>query len=273
MNGHYLQLSYWQVGIAALLVLVNGVISVALKLRLERSLVLASARMVVQLVLVGFVLETIFRWQTWYSVLALALAMTLIAGTAAVRRTDHRFSGVYLSSIVSVAVSSWTMTAFGLGGVLHGVTPWYDPQYSIPLLGMILGNTLSGISLGLNRLGDELSTRRDEVEMRLTLGATSWEAARPAIRQAVRTAMIPTVNSMMVTGIVSLPGMMTGQLLSGISPLEAVKYQIVILFLIASGTALGTMSVVLLSFLRLFDAAHRFRYERILHTEVHGEKA
>jgi putative ABC transport system permease protein len=273
MNGHYLQLTFWQVGIAALLVVANGAVSVLLKLRLERSLLLASFRMVVQLVLVGFVLEAVFRWTTWYWVLALAIAMTLIAGVAAVWRTDRRFSGVYMSSIVSVTVSSWVMTMFALKGVLHGVTPWYDPQYSIPLLGMILGNTLSGISLGLNRLGDELAMRQDQVEMRLTLGATSWEAARPAIRQAVRIAMIPTINSMMVTGIVSLPGMMTGQLLSGIPPLEAVKYQIVIMFLIASGTALGSMGVVLLSFLRLFDSAHRFRYERILPVESHGEKA
>ena len=75
--------------------------------------------------------------------------------------------------------------------------------------------------------------------------------------------MIPMINTMMVTGIVSLPGMMTGQLLSGIRPMEAVKYQVVIMFLIASGTALGTMSVVLLSFLQLFDAHHRFRYDRL----------
>jgi putative ABC transport system permease protein len=80
--------------------------------------------------------------------------------------------------------------------------------------------------------------------------------------------MIPLINSMMVVGIVSLPGMMTGQLLAGANPMQAVKYQIVIMFLIASGTALGTLGVVLLSYLRLFDSDHQFLYQRI---KVHEE--
>ena len=125
--------------------------------------------------------------------------------------------------------------------VLQLDDPWRQPQYTIPLLGMILGNTLNGISLGLGRLTEELAVRRDQVELLLSLAHTRWEAARlRAVRQAVRTGMIPTINAMMVTGIVSLPGMMTGQLLSGVDPVDAVKYQIVIMFLIASGTALGT---------------------------------
>jgi putative ABC transport system permease protein len=125
---------------------------------------------------------------------------------------------------------------------------------------MILGNTLNGLSLGLDRLGTELATRRDHVEALLALGATRWEAAREPIRAAVRTGMIPIINAMMVVGIVSLPGMMTGQLLAGVSPIQAVRYQIVILFLIASGTALGTVSVILLSYRRLFNEQHQFRY-------------
>ena len=147
--------------------------------------------------------------------------------------------------------------------VLVGVRPWYSPQYAVPLLGMILGNTLTGISLGLDRLGGELAARRAQVEALLALGATRWEAARCPIQEAVRTGLIPILNSMMVVGIVSLPGMMTGQILAGASPLEAVKYQIVIMFLIASGTALGTVSVVLLSYRRLFNSSHQFLYHLV----------
>src|SRR5260370_14082226 len=142
--------------------------------------------------------------------------------------------------------------------VLVRVRPWYSPQSAIPLLGMILGNTLNGISLGLDRLGGELGGKRDQVEALLALGATRWEAARRPIQQAVRTGLIPTINAMMVVGIVSLPGMMTGQLLAGASPVEAVKYQILIMFLIASAAALGTVSVVLLSYRRLFNDEHQF---------------
>jgi putative ABC transport system permease protein len=183
--------------------------------------------------------------------------MTLIAGVAAIQRTHMRYPGVWVRSVASVWASSWLMAAFALAVLVH-VRPWYSPQYAIPLLGMILGNTLTGISLGLDRLGGELAGKPDQVEALLALGATRWEAARRPIQQAVRTGLIPTINAMMVVGIVSLPGMMTGQLLAGASPVEAVKYQIVILFLIASGTALGTVSVVLLSYRRLFNEHHQF---------------
>jgi putative ABC transport system permease protein len=264
----YIELTAWQVAIAASLVLVNGAVSLALRLGLERSLALASLRMVVQLLLIGYVLRWVFQSNSVTAVLALAIVMTLIAGVSAVRRTERRFPGVYLASSVSVLVSSWTVTAFGILAVLNKADTWYEPQYTIPILGMIMGNTLTGISLGLGRLEDDLVLRRDLVEMSLALGATSWEAARGPVRQAVRTGMVPMINSMMVTGIVSLPGMMTGQLLSGVSPLEAVKYQIVIMFLIASGTALGTVGVVLLSFRRLFNRSHQFQSQLLTAVEV-----
>ena len=263
MNSDYVTLSYGQVAIAATLVVVNGLISVLLRLGLGRSLLIASARMVVQLLLIGMVLKAVFAWNAWYAVLGLTLVMTLVAGFAAVGRTERRYAGIYINSIVSVWASSWLMVAFAMGLVLTNVRPWYQPQYLVPLLGMILGNTLNGISLGLNRLGEELVTHRGEVEMLLALGANRWEAARGSIREAIRTGMIPMINSMMVTGIVSLPGMMTGQLLSGVEPVEAVKYQLVIMFLIASGTAIGTVSVVLLSYLRLFNYKHQFLYQQL----------
>jgi putative ABC transport system permease protein len=195
------------------------------------------------------------------------LFMTVMGGSVSIRRVHFRHPGIWLSSLTSVWASSWIMTAVALFLIVP-VRPWYSPQYAIPLLGMILGNTLNGISLGLDRLGGELAARRGQVETLLALGATRWEAARQPVQQAVRTGMIPIINSMMVVGIVSLPGMMTGQILAGASPLEAVKYQIVIMFLIASGTALGTVGVVLLSYLRLFDSDHQFLYQ---HIQIHEE--
>jgi putative ABC transport system permease protein len=190
------------------------------------------------------------------------LFMTLMGGTVSLRRVHFRYPGIWLSSLISVWASSWVMAAVALFAIVPA-RPWYSPQYAIPLLGMILGNTLNGISLGLDRLGGELSTKRGQVETLLALGATRWEAARQPVQQAVRTGMIPLINSMMVVGIVSLPGTMTGQLLVGVSPLQAVRYQIVIMFLIASGTALGTVGVVLLSYRRLFNSSHQFLYQLI----------
>jgi putative ABC transport system permease protein len=257
VNKPYLELSYLQVGIAALLILINGALSVLLKLGLGRRLLLAAVCTVVQLLLIGYVLEWVFRVDRWYVVLAWMLAMTLVAGVAATRRTQVRYPGIWARSLASIWASSWLIAALALAVILR-VRPWYTPQYAIPLLGMILGNTLNGVSLGLDRLGGELAGRRHQLEALLALGATRWEAARPLVQQAVRTGLIPTINAMMVVGIVSLPGMMTGQILAGANPVEAVKYQIVIMFLIASATALGTVAAVLLSYRRLFNEHHQF---------------
>jgi putative ABC transport system permease protein len=253
----YIELSYFQVVLAALLIVINGAISVLLKLELERRLLIAAVCTIVQLLLIGVVLEWVFRVDRWYIVVMMMSVMTLVAGVAASQRTAFRFPGLWIRSVAATWLSSWLMASLALAVIVR-VRPWYTPQYAIPLLGMILGNTLNGVSLGLDRLGSELLGKRDQIDGLLALGATRWEAARPLVRQAVKTGLIPTINAMMVVGIVSLPGMMTGQLLAGTSPVEAVKYQIVIMFLIASGTALGTVFVVLLSFRRLFTEDHQF---------------
>jgi len=259
----YVELTNTQVGLAALLIVINGVISVALRLNMEKPLLVASLRTVVQLVLIGMVLEWVFGMDRWYVVLALATVMTIIAGHTAAHRGQRRYRGIWLDAVVSVWASAWVVTAFALLAVLQGMDKWYQPQYAIPLLGMVLGNTLNGISIGLTTFTESLVARRDQVESLLSMGATRWEAARGTIQDAVRTGMIPIINSMMIVGIVSLPGMMTGQLISGMKPLDAVKYQIVIMFLIASATALGTVSVVILSFFRLFNRDHQFLVGRI----------
>jgi len=262
MQDGYVRLEFWQIGLAAALILVNAGVSLALKLGLAKRLLVAAFRTVVQLLLVGLVLEWIFAVGHWYVVLLMVTFMTLVAAAAAVRRTDRRYPGVWLDSLISMWASSWLIAAVALLGIIEP-EPWYLPQYAIPLTGMILGNTLNGISLGLDRFGDELDGKRDQVETLLALGATRWEAARTPLEQSIRTGMIPTINTMMVVGLVSLPGMMTGQLLAGANPIQAVMYQIVIMFLIAAGTALGTVSVVLLGYRRLFNADHQFLSQRI----------
>jgi putative ABC transport system permease protein len=128
---------------------------------------------------------------------------------------------------------------------------------------MVLGNALTGISLSLDQLLASLDDRRDRVEMALSLGATAWEAARDPMREAVRQGMIPIINAMTVAGIVSLPGMMTGQILEGADPLNAVAYQIVVMFMIAGATALGGMLTAMAVFRRLFNERHQLRAEKI----------
>ena len=264
MDGKLIELSVWQIALASSLVVVSAAISLALRLGLHGRLLWASVRCVVQLALLGLVLGWVFApGRQWYVVISLGLAMTLVAGFVAVGRNEHRYGGMLLDSVISIWTCSWLIAAVALTAVVRP-EPWYLPRYAIPLLGMILHTTLNGVALGLNRFTREMYDRRAEIETLLALGATRQEAARESIQEAVRTGMIPTINSMMVVGLVSLPGMMTGQLLAGADPMPAVKYQIVIMFLIAAGTSLGTVSVVLLGYRRLFTPDHQFLPGRLV---------
>jgi putative ABC transport system permease protein len=262
MSG-YENLSLFDLALAAMLIVVNGALSVALNLGLERKLLIAAARTVVQLLLIGYVLGWVFTFARWYIVLPLMALMTVIAGLAASGRGRRTYAGQRVDSIVSIWGSAWIIGAFGLFVVIR-IHPWYEPQYAIPILGMILGNTLTGVSLGIERMTEELTAGRAAVEMSLALGATRWEAAQGPARQAVRAGMIPTLNQMAVVGLVSLPGMMTGQVLAGQSPLQAVRYQIVIMFLIAAASALGVVGAVVLTYRRLFSPDHRFMASQLV---------
>jgi len=159
-------------------------------------------------------------------------------------------------------MASVVVTIFALVTALQP-SPWYDPRYAIPLLGMILGNCMTGVGLGLNTLTTSLASRRAGVEAQLVLGATRRTATAPVTREALRSALMPVINSMSATGIVSLPGMMTGQILGGVPPSEAVKYQILVMFLIAGGTGLGAVTAVLGGAYRLTDARDRLRLDRL----------
>ncbi len=259
----YLPLTLLDVLLAALLIAVNAAISIALRLGLARSLLWASARMTVQLLLVGYVLQTVFTTVRLDLVLVLAGVMTVLAGLSAAGRSRYRYPGATLDCVIAMWASSWIVLAYAFATIFRGLEPWYHPQYLIPVTGMLLGNALNGISLGLTRLTEDLAAQRDHVESILCLGGSRWEAARGPIRQAVRTGMLPMINAMLIAGIVSLPGMMTGQLLAGTPPLQAIRYQVVIMFLIAAATALGTVAIALLIFLRLFNRRHQFLSARL----------
>ena len=258
-----IELSALDLTVAAGLVLVAGIVSVALQLRLERRLALAAIRTVVQLLLVGYVLKWVFGLGTLPAVGGMATVMIVMASRAAVQRSSRTFGGaIPLAFLTLFVVGLLTTTA--VTALVISVDPWYRPRYFIPLLGMVLGNGLTGISLCLDTLLEALAERRSEVEMELAHGATRWEAARTPLQEAVRRGMIPTINSMMVVGIVSLPGMMTGQILAGANPIEAVKYQIVIMFMIAGATSLGCIGMAMLVYHRLFNDRHQLRAERII---------
>jgi putative ABC transport system permease protein len=129
---------------------------------------------------------------------------------------------------------------------------------------MILGNTMTGISLGLDVLTKGLVRDRAAVEARLALGDNRYHALLPVTRDALRSGLMPTVNAMAAMGLVSLPGMMTGQILAGVEPVDAVKYQLLVMFLIVGGTGLGTLVAVVGGGYRLTDHRHRLRLDRLV---------
>jgi putative ABC transport system permease protein len=257
-----IHLTYGDVMTAAALVLVAGCVSLGFALGLERRLAFASLRTVVQLLLIGYVLRWVFAVENVLVVLPILVLMTLAASRAAVQRIQRRYDGLTTDAFITLLFCGFVVTFFAANGIV-GIDPWYDPRYVIPLLGMVLGNGLTGISLCLDDILERLETQRSLVEEDLAAGATRWEAARDPLRESVRRGMVPIINSMSVVGIVSLPGMMTGQILAGESPLEAVKYQIMIMFMIAAATSLGCMGAVLIAFRRLFNDRHQLRVDRI----------
>ncbi len=257
-----ISLTWVEVGIAASLLAINAAISLKLRLGLARQIVWSSVRMTIQLVILGLVLKQIFDMQTPVPVMIMAVAMTVIAGISAVRRIDHRHGSIYPSAIFAVWVSTWIVTGVTILLIVRP-HPWHSPPVLIPLLGMVLGNSLTGISLGMDRFLGELRSRRGEVEMRLTVGATRWESCRELFAGATRTSMIPILNTMSVAGIVSIPGMMTGQLLAGAPPIQAVQYQIMIMFVIAAAIALGVVIALALTFLKVTTVDHQIDWDQI----------
>lgn len=257
-------LSPFDLSIAALLILALAGLSLRLKLGVEKQLLWAAARSIIQLLLIGLVLKALFAHVQLGWVALMAAVMIIVAGREVMVRQKRRLLGWWGFGVgtVSMFVSSFTVTVLALVMVI-GTTPWYAPQYAIPLLGMVLGNTMNGISLGLDRLTQDAAQKRPIIESRLALGQ-SWEMAiSDSRREAIRVGLIPIINSMAAAGIVSLPGMMTGQILSGTPPVEAVNYQILVMFLIAGGTGFGTMVAVNLAARRLFDERQRLRLDRL----------
>jgi putative ABC transport system permease protein len=231
--------------IAALLVGLLALLSMRLKTGISQQLVIAALRTAIQLAV-------------------MAMFMLLVAGREVMARQERRFKGWwgYAVGTFSMFLSSFTVTVFALIVIL-GDTPWYAPQYAIPLLGMLLGNTMNGIAIAMDRLTHAAWEQRGVIEARLMLGERWDEAISEMRRQAIRSGMIPIINAMAAAGIISLPGMMTGQILAGAAPVDAVKYQILIMFLITAGTGLGTMAAVTIGAKHLFDKRQRLCLDRL----------
>ena len=137
--------------------------------------------------------------------------------------------------------------------------PWYAPQLVVPLTGMLLGNTVSALAVGLSRFFESMRERRDEVDTLLALGATAWEAARPSVVSSIRLGLMPTTASLASAGIVTVPGMMAGQIIAGGDPINAAKYQFMVLAAIAALTLLADSVIMVLAYRKCFTVLDQYQ--------------
>jgi putative ABC transport system permease protein len=230
------------------LVLALGMMAVAIglsriqQLGLEGQLAIATGRTIIQLLGVGYVLAFVFAWKNPWAVLALLMVMLSIAAIVAGNRIGKKIPQVLPVVWGSILVSSALTLGYTTLLILQPPI-WYEPQYLIPLAGIVLGNAMNGAAIAGERLSSTVSASRAEIETHLSLGATPQQAVAQYRKDSIRAGLIPTLNQMMVVGVVTLPGIITGQLLSGVDPLNAASYQILIMFMLAFTNLVTTLLV------------------------------
>jgi len=242
VNG-LIELDLVRIGLALGLMVIAIALSAWQKLGLEKSLAIATGRTVLQLLVVGYVLEIIFALNNPWAVLAILVVMLTIATIV----TRNRISKKIPNLLPIVGGSVLISTAFTLAYVTLLVlqpNPWYEPRYLIPLAGILLGNAMNAAAIAGDRFVSTMNASQLEVETYLSLGATPKQATELYRKDAIKAGLIPTLNTMTVVGIVTLPGAFTGQVLGGINPLNAALYQMLIMFILAIATLITTILVI-----------------------------
>ena len=245
----------WRLGLAYILFLIIFILARWKSLRLGKELVHSVVRMSLQLSIMGFFLSYIFKIHLWYVIILIFLVMIFFAIRVIVKRSGIAFRGIYRLLFFSILFGGGGVLIFFILLVVHN-QPWYDPRYFIPLAGMVIGNSMNGSALALERFYDDVKKRRREIETFISFGATAEEASSDSFRKAYRSALLPSLTSMTGMGIVFLPGMMTGQILGGSPPMIAIKYQIAIMAAILGSVAMTSYLILILEHKYFFDKYH-----------------
>jgi putative ABC transport system permease protein len=219
---------------------------------------------VVQLLLVGVVLRAVFALSNPAITLLIVVLMVLAAAREVASRPQHRLPrwGNLVVGAMAVATATALTSLLALATAIRP-HPWFDPRYAVPLAGIVLGNAMTTASLVLDTVLDGMGKEARGIEARLAGGDSFGAATGPLLRTAIRRGMLPTINTMSAAGIVTLPGIMTGQILAGMDPLEAVKYQILLMFLLAGGSGLAAVITAFAARARLTDERQRLRIDRL----------
>ena len=250
-----IDLSIWQMLATSVYVIATLVMIRMLGIPRERQIITAVLRMTVQLIIAGYILVYVFDHPRFWMILIILAVMLSFAVVNAIRRITVPVP-TELRQIMTVAlvVGTTSSLAYFLFVVVQG-DAWRNPRYFIPISGMLIGNAMTGVSLAAGRMIEGMHDQRPVIESALMLGATPRVASHTVVRRAFDAALLPTINSMVGIGIVSLPGMMTGQILAGQSPLVAIRYQIGIMIGIMGATALSVLILAEWGYRSFFTSA------------------
>jgi putative ABC transport system permease protein len=252
--GELIELNLIQIALSLGLMVAAIALSTWQKLGLEWNLAVATGRTILQLLIVGYLLAIVFALRSPWIVLAVLGVMLAIATVVARNRISKKVPRI--APIVGGAMLVSTLLTLGyINLIVIRPEVWYEPQYVIPLAGILLGNAMNGAAIAGERLVSALNNNQLEIETHLCLGATPWQAIAQLRREAIKAGLIPTINAMMVVGVVTLPGIITGQLLSGIDPLTAALYQMLIMFMLAFVTLVTTVLVTYGIYRQFFNSA------------------
>jgi len=243
-------------GVAASVLLVGIALWVVVRERLGlgREVLVASVRAVVQLIGVGLLLLVLFRHTGLPGALAWVAAMVVLAGRVAGGRAKGLPRATRVATI-GVAIG----TGGTLGLLLLARVIDTSGRVVVPVGGMVVTGAMQGASLTLQRMRDEAANARRQVEARLALGLSGGQAFAPHLRTSLRTALIPAIDGTKVVGLISLPGATVGLLLAGVDPLTAIRYQVVVMYMLLGGAAVAAVVSGRLGVRTLFDEAHRLR--------------
>ncbi|MBZ4664563.1 MAG: fetB [Caloramator sp.] len=262
MNGA-VKLSIMQVLSAYLFILILLLIVKRRGLNREKEIIISTTRMTLQLILTGYILTYIFKNPNPFITLLVISIMEIFAIQNIIKRSKTKLSYELKKVVIFSMIVGTLFTLFYFILIVINIKPWYNPQYFIPLAGMIIGNSMTGISLGINKLIDGFKNQIDVIECSLMLGASPKDACKPILDNAFDSAILPTINSMVGMGIVFLPGMMTGQILSGSSPLVAIEYQIAIMLGILGSVSISVIIFLLLGYKTFFNNRMQIKREEL----------
>ncbi|KAA0259100.1 iron export ABC transporter permease subunit FetB [Deferribacter autotrophicus] len=240
------------------LVFLNLILVELLKFKLLKNFLIAIVRMSLQLFLAGLILKFIFKLNTASLIFTIFFIMAFFASHIILNKAKIPSRKIFPYIFISITLVT-LIIGFLFIKIIIGLTPWYEARYFIPLMGMILGNSMNGCALAIERFYSGVKEKKKVVETYLCHGATTFEATKNFIIQSLKAATLPYITSMSGIGLVFLPGMMTGQILSGTNPIIAVKYQLSIMIIIFTSVVFSSLLVVFFSYKLFFDKFGRIR--------------